>query len=76
MQCLKQVRAAGIAAEVYPEPAKMKKQMGYADSKGIPFVAIIGDTEMKEQKIMLKNMTTGEQNLVSVEEAIQTLTGK
>ena len=54
----------------------MKKQMGYADSKGIPFVAIIGDTEMKEQKIMLKNMTTGEQNLVSVEEAIQTLTGK
>ena len=76
MQCLKQVRAAGIAAEVYPEPAKMKKQMGYADSKGIPFVALIGDTEMKEQKIMLKNMTTGEQNLVSVEEAIQTLTGK
>ena len=76
MQCLKQVRAAGIAAEVYPEPAKMKKQMGYADNKGIPFVAIIGDTEMKEQKIMLKNMTTGEQNLVSVEEAIQTLTGK
>ena len=76
MQCLKQVRAAGIAAEVFPEPAKMKKQMGYADSKGIPFVAIIGDTEMKEQKIMLKNMTTGEQNLVSVEEAIQTLTGK
>ena len=76
MQCLKQVRAAGIAAEVFPEPAKMKKQMGYADSKGIPFVAIIGDTEMKEQKIMLKNMATGEQNLVSVEEAIQTLTGK
>ena len=76
MQCLKQVRAAGIAAEVFPEPAKMKKQMGYADNKGIPFVAIIGDTEMKEQKIMLKNMATGEQNLVSVEEAIQTLTGK
>ena len=76
MQCLKQVRAAGIAAEVFPEPAKMKKQMGYADSKGIPFVAIIGDTEMKEQKIMLKNMATGEQNLVSVEEAIQTLAGK
>ena len=76
MQCLKQVRAAGIAAEVYPEPAKMKKQMGYADNKGIPFVAIIGDTEMKEQKIMLKNMATGEQDLVRVEEAIQTLTGK
>ncbi|MCQ2231496.1 MAG: histidine--tRNA ligase [Paludibacteraceae bacterium] len=75
MQCLKSVRAAGIAAEVFPEPAKMKKQMGYADSKGIPFVAIIGDTEMKEQKIMLKNMATGEQNLVSVEEAIQMLGG-
>ncbi len=76
MQCLKQVRAAGIAAEVFPEPAKMKKQMGYADGKGIPFVAIIGDTEMKERKIMLKDMATGEQKLVSVEEAILSLGGK
>lgn len=76
MQCLKQVRGAGIAAEVFPEPAKMKKQMGYADSKGIPFVAIIGETEMKEQKIMLKNMATGEQNLVSVEEAVKMLGGE
>lgn len=76
MQCLKQVRQAGIAAEVFPEPAKMKKQMGYADSKGIPFVAIIGDTEMKEQKVMLKNMATGEQNLVSVEEAVKMLGGE
>ncbi len=76
MRSLKEVRAAGIAAEVFPEPAKMKKQMGYADSKGIPFVAIIGETEMQEQKIMLKNMTTGEQQLVSVEDAIKTLGGK
>lgn len=76
MRCLKEVRAAGIAAEVFPEPAKMKKQMGYADSKGIPFVAIIGETEMQEQKIMLKNMSTGEQQLVSVEDAIKTLGGK
>lgn len=71
--CLKQVRAAGLAAEVYPEPAKMKKQMGYADSKGIPFVAIIGETEMAEKKVMLKNMQSGEQNLVSVEEMISLL---
>ena len=68
--CLKSVRAAGLAAEVYPEPAKMKKQMGYADGKGIPYVAIIGETEMAENKVMLKDMQSGEQKLVSVEEMI------
>ena len=71
IDCIKQVRAAGIAAEVYPEPAKMKKQMGYADSKNIPFVAIIGETEMNEKKVMLKNMATGEQKLCTVEEIIE-----
>lgn len=73
LNCLKTVRAAGLAAEVYPEPAKMKKQMGYADGKGIPFVAIIGETEMAENKVMLKNMQSGEQKLVSVEEMISLL---
>lgn len=60
------VRKAGIAAEIYPEPAKMKKQMSYADSKKIPFVAIVGEDEVAQQKLMLKNMQTGEQQLVSL----------
>ena len=48
--------------------AKMKKQMSYADNKNIPFVAIVGETEMQENKVMLKNMKTGEQKLVSLTE--------
>lgn len=68
---IREVRAAGVSAEVYPEPAKMKKQMGYADSRAIPFVAIVGETEMAEDKVMLKNMVTGEQKLVSINEAIE-----
>lgn len=64
------VRAAGIRTELYPESAKMKKQMGYADTKKIPFVAIIGETEMAENKINLKNMITGEQTLVTIDELI------
>ncbi len=63
----KELRTAGIAVEVYPEPTKMKKQMGYADAKGIPFVAIVGGDEMAQNKVMLKNMTTGEQQLVDLE---------
>lgn len=63
----KELRAAGIAVEVYPEPTKIKKQMGYADAKGIPFVAIVGGDEMAQNKVMLKNMTTGEQQLVDLE---------
>ena len=64
----KALRANGIAVEVYPEPSKMKKQMGYADAKHIPFVAIVGGDEMAQNKVMLKNMTTGEQQLVTVDE--------
>ena len=71
MKMLKELRNAGIAAEIYPDSAKMKKQMGYADALAIPFVAIVGETEMAQNKIMLKNMTSGEQSLVSVEEAIE-----
>lgn len=70
---LAQVRAAGIRAELYPEAVKMKKQMGYADAKKIPYVAIVGETEMAQSKINLKNMITGEQKLVSVEELIALL---
>lgn len=58
---LKQLRERGINAEIYPEAAKMKKQMGYADKKGIPFVALIGENEMEKGMVSLKNMVTGEQ---------------
>ena len=62
------LRQQGINTEIYPEPAKMKKQMSYADNKNIPFVAIVGETEMQENKVMLKNMKTGEQKLVNLAE--------
>ncbi|MDE7074022.1 MAG: histidine--tRNA ligase, partial [Odoribacter sp.] len=58
---LKELRAAGINAEIYPEAAKMKKQMAYADKKGIPFVALVGENEMAAGTVSLKNMRTGEQ---------------
>ena len=67
---LAKVRAAGIRAEIYPDSAKMKKQMSYANAKAIPFVAIVGENEMNEGKVMLKNMATGEQNLLVPEELI------
>jgi histidyl-tRNA synthetase len=65
------LRCAGIRVELYPEFAKMKKQMGYADAKKIPFVAIVGENEMNENKINFKNMVTGEQRLVTAEEIIE-----
>ena len=65
------LRAAGIAVEVYPEATKMKKQMGYADAKQIPFVAIVGGDEMAQGKVMLKNMSSGEQKLVGPDELIE-----
>lgn len=73
MGILSKVRAAGIRAEIFPDAAKMKKQMSYANTKNIPFVAIVGENEMNEGKAMLKNMETGEQNLVSAEELIATV---
>lgn len=62
------LRAQGTRVEVFPEPAKMKKQMGYADAKQIPFVAIVGGDEMAENVVMLKNMITGEQKKVTLAE--------
>ena len=70
MGVLAKVRAAGIRAEIFPDASKMKKQMSYANAKNIPFVAIVGENEMNEGKVMLKNMETGEQNLLSAEELI------
>ena len=63
-------RAAGISTEMFPDKARMKKQMSYANAKAIPFVVLAGDNEIAENKFTLKNMTTGEQHLVTTEELI------
>ena len=67
---LSKVRQAGIRAEIYPDGAKMKKQMSYANAKQIPYVVLAGDNEISVGKVTLKDMTTGEQTLVSAEELI------
>ncbi|HET6244858.1 MAG: histidine--tRNA ligase [Bacteroidetes bacterium] len=73
LSVLRKVRAAGINAEIYPDQAKMKKQMSYADSKKIPFVAIVGSEEIKSNTITLKNMISGEQQKLTVSEIINLL---
>lgn len=73
---LKAVRAAGINAEIFPEAAKIKKQMSYADGKKIPFVAIVGENEINANAVMLKNMTSGEQQLVPVDELVNKMNAK
>lgn len=74
MPIVAKVRAAGIRAEIYPDATKMKKQMSYANTKMIPYVALAGDSEMAEGKITLKNMATGEQQMVAPEELIKCIT--
>ncbi|WP_314313198.1 histidine--tRNA ligase [Hoylesella marshii] len=70
---LSELRSNGIRAEIYPDKAKMKKQMTYANAKHIPFVALAGDNEIAENKITVKNMETGTQQLVSAKELITLL---
>lgn len=65
------LRQANISTEIYPESAKMKKQMTYADNNKIPYVAIIGEDEIKDNKITLKNMLSGEQQKLLLDECIQ-----
>ena len=65
-----QAREAGIRTEIYPDSSKMKKQMSYANAKQIPFVALAGENEMAAGKLTLKNMLTGDQQLLTVEELI------
>ena len=67
------LRRAGISAELYPDSAKMKKQMNYANDKQIPFVAIVGADEVHTGTIALKNMTTGEQQSLSIDQVIEQL---
>ena len=68
---LKEVRAAGIAAEIYPDPAKLKKQMEFANRRNIPFVAIIGEEERQKNVVSLKNMQSGEQQNMGIKALIQ-----
>ena len=67
---LAKARAQGIRTEIFPDAVKMKKQMRYANAKHIPFVALVGENEMQEGKVMLKHMESGTQQLVSPEELI------
>ena len=73
---LTQLRNKGISCEIYPDSAKMKKQMTYANNMNAHFVAIIGENEMMENKITLKNMITGEQQTVSLEEMVSLVVKK
>ena len=70
-RCLQQMRRAGIAAELYPEPAKMKKQMKYANARQAPYVVIIGSDEMNSGRLALKNMVSGEQQQLELERIIE-----
>lgn len=73
LPALDRLRKAGINAELFPDAAKMKKQLSWANNKGIPFIAMAGSEEIKNQKFMLKNMESGEQELLNEEELIQKL---
>ena len=75
LSIINKVRANGIAAELYPDSTKMKKQMSYANAKQIPYVALAGDNEISQGRVTLKNMETGEQQLVTPDELVEQLTG-
>ncbi|MDE7159560.1 MAG: histidine--tRNA ligase [Muribaculaceae bacterium] len=64
-RCVKALREAGVSAQLYPDAAKMKKQMALANAEGIPYVAIVGETELKEGKVTLKRMADGSQEIVT-----------
>ena len=72
-KCVTVIRKAGIASDLYPEPGKIKKQMKYASDNGYSYVGIIGETEMKNGTVMLKNMVDGEQKEMKMEEVIDKL---
>lgn len=72
-KALLQVREAGINAELYPEPVKMKKQMKYANARNVPYVAIVGSQEVENAVLAIKDMATGMQNTLTVREVIERL---
>jgi histidyl-tRNA synthetase len=73
LKLVKEIRANDFSCEIYPISAKMKKQMKYANDRGVKYVALVGDQEMKENMIQLKNMNSGDQVSVSIDELIKTL---
>lgn len=73
-ECISALRKAGIAAELYPEPGKLKKQFEYAAKRNIPFVAIVGETEMQTGTLMLKDQKSGEQAALTVDIVVKKLT--
>lgn len=74
-QCLVKLRAAGINADLYPEPAKLKKQMKYANDRQVPYVLLIGSEEMASGLLALKNMSSGDQEKLSLDEVITRIGG-
>jgi histidyl-tRNA synthetase len=72
-QCATALRKAGVAVEIYPEPGKLKKQFEFAAKRNIPYVAIIGESEMQSGTLMLKNQKTGDQEALSVEQIVARL---
>lgn len=73
LKAVKALRSAGIACELYPDAVKLKKQMAYANSSSIPYVAIIGETEAADGTLTLKNMVEGTQETLSIAQAIEKL---
>lgn len=73
LKYIRRLHEAGISAELYPDAAKIKKQLSYADSEKIPFVGIVGDTELADNTIMVKNMREGTQKTMTLEELSDTL---
>src|SRR5690606_11925556 len=73
LQLLQKLRAADVASELYPAPAKLKKQLSYADAKNIPFVILIGDEELESGLFSIKDMATGEQQKLSEAELLRFL---
>jgi histidyl-tRNA synthetase len=73
LQLLSSLRKAGISCELYPEPAKLKKQFGYADAKQIPWVLVAGEDEIKEGTLTLKNLATGTQEKLNLDQVVEKL---
>ncbi|MCO5230836.1 MAG: histidine--tRNA ligase [Chitinophagales bacterium] len=76
LQLASQLRTNQIATEVYPEPEKLKKQFAYADKKGIQFMAILGQTEIAENKLTIKDLSTGQQKMLDIQEAVKVINGE
>ena len=73
LKAITTLRSKSIAAELYPDAAKLKKQMMYSNKREIPFVVMVGEAEIQHNKYMLKDMNSGEQQLLSLEELINIL---